>query len=258
MSRPTRWRWGTSFSSGPASWSPATGSCWRDARTWTPPASPASRCRSRPPPGTRLLSGSLNLDGPLTIRATAPASESQYARIVELVRTAQESKSPLQRLADRYAVWFTPLHAPRLRRRVPGHRGSGPGARRARRGDAVPAHPRHACRRGGRDQPGGAARDHLPPRLGARAARRNHRGRLRQDRNAHDRPAARRAGAGGGAVHGAGGAAAGGRGGARLRAPSCADAVRGGRGPRNRAGRGTRGHRIAGRRGDGPRRRTGG
>jgi heavy metal translocating P-type ATPase len=60
-------------------------------------------------PGTRLLSGSLNLEGPLTIRATAPASESQYARIVELVRTAQESKSPLQRLADRYAVWFTPF-----------------------------------------------------------------------------------------------------------------------------------------------------
>jgi heavy metal translocating P-type ATPase len=60
-------------------------------------------------PGTRLLSGSLNLDGPLTIHATAPASESQYARIVELVRLAQESKSPLQRLADRYAVWFTPF-----------------------------------------------------------------------------------------------------------------------------------------------------
>jgi heavy metal translocating P-type ATPase len=60
-------------------------------------------------PGIRLLSGSLNLEGPLTVRAIAPASESQYARIVELVRTAQESKSPLQRLADRYAVWFTPL-----------------------------------------------------------------------------------------------------------------------------------------------------
>jgi len=60
-------------------------------------------------PGTRLLSGSLNLEGPLTVRVTAPARESQYARIVELVRTAQESKSPLQRLADRYAVWFTPF-----------------------------------------------------------------------------------------------------------------------------------------------------
>lgn len=60
-------------------------------------------------PGTRLMSGSLNLDGPLTVRVTAPARESQYARIVELVRTAQESKSPLQRLADRYAIWFTPF-----------------------------------------------------------------------------------------------------------------------------------------------------
>jgi heavy metal translocating P-type ATPase len=60
-------------------------------------------------PGIRFLSGSQNLESPLRIRATAPAGESQYARIVELVRTAQASKSPLQRMADRYAVWFTPL-----------------------------------------------------------------------------------------------------------------------------------------------------
>jgi heavy metal translocating P-type ATPase len=60
-------------------------------------------------PGIGLMSGSLNLEGPLIVRVTAPASQSQYARIVDLVRTAQESKTPLQRLADRYAVWFTPL-----------------------------------------------------------------------------------------------------------------------------------------------------
>jgi heavy metal translocating P-type ATPase len=59
--------------------------------------------------GAMLHSGSLNLESPFTFRATAPASESQYARIVELVRNAQASKSPIQRLADRYAVWFTPL-----------------------------------------------------------------------------------------------------------------------------------------------------
>jgi heavy metal translocating P-type ATPase len=59
--------------------------------------------------GTRLLSGTLNAEGPLTIRATALSRESQYARIVELVRSAEASKSPLQRLADRYAVWFTPI-----------------------------------------------------------------------------------------------------------------------------------------------------
>ena len=60
-------------------------------------------------PGSRFLSGSLVLDSPLRVRVAARAGESQYARIVELVRTAQASKSPLQRMADRYAVWFTPL-----------------------------------------------------------------------------------------------------------------------------------------------------
>jgi heavy metal translocating P-type ATPase len=59
--------------------------------------------------GIKLLSGSLNLDSALVVRATAVAGESQYARIVELVRSAQSSKAPLQRVADRYAVWFTPV-----------------------------------------------------------------------------------------------------------------------------------------------------
>jgi heavy metal translocating P-type ATPase len=60
-------------------------------------------------PGTTLLSGMANLEGRLTFRATALAAQSQYARIVELVRHAQQSKAPMQRLADRYATWFTPL-----------------------------------------------------------------------------------------------------------------------------------------------------
>jgi len=58
--------------------------------------------------GTKLMSGSANLDGALTVLALAPARESQYARIVALVRSAQASKAPLQSIADRYAVWFTP------------------------------------------------------------------------------------------------------------------------------------------------------
>jgi len=60
-------------------------------------------------PGTRLMSGSLNLEGPLTVEAQAVASESQYAKIVQLVRSAEGSKSPLQRMADRYAIAFTPI-----------------------------------------------------------------------------------------------------------------------------------------------------
>jgi len=59
--------------------------------------------------GAAVMSGTSNGFGPLRIRATALAAESQYARIVELVRTAQASKAPLQRLADKYAVWFTPI-----------------------------------------------------------------------------------------------------------------------------------------------------
>jgi heavy metal translocating P-type ATPase len=60
-------------------------------------------------PGIELRSGSLVIDGPITLRATARASDSLYAGIVALVREAQESKAPFQRLADRAAVWFTPL-----------------------------------------------------------------------------------------------------------------------------------------------------
>ena len=59
--------------------------------------------------GTNLLSGSVNQEGALSIRAVRTSQDSQYARIVELVRSAQASKSPLQRTADRVAVWFTPL-----------------------------------------------------------------------------------------------------------------------------------------------------
>jgi heavy metal translocating P-type ATPase len=59
--------------------------------------------------GSVVRSGAVNIEGPLHVRATARASESLYARIVELVRSAQAAKSPIQRLADRYAVWFTPI-----------------------------------------------------------------------------------------------------------------------------------------------------
>jgi heavy metal translocating P-type ATPase len=59
--------------------------------------------------GVSVMSGSLNGFGSFHMRVDAPAERSQYARIVEMVRNAQASKAPLQRLADRYAVWFTPI-----------------------------------------------------------------------------------------------------------------------------------------------------
>jgi heavy metal translocating P-type ATPase len=63
----------------------------------------------RKEPGSLALSGSVNLETLLEIRATRRASESQYAQIVRLVEEAQTRKAPIHRLADRYAVWFTAL-----------------------------------------------------------------------------------------------------------------------------------------------------
>ncbi|MDG7016578.1 MAG: heavy metal translocating P-type ATPase, partial [Nitrososphaerota archaeon] len=59
--------------------------------------------------GEGLMSGSVNVGQPFEMVATKIGGESEYARIVELVKKAQLEKPPIQRLADRYAVVFTPL-----------------------------------------------------------------------------------------------------------------------------------------------------
>lgn len=60
-------------------------------------------------PGDEVMSGSIALDAALEIQALRPSSESQYEQIVRLVREAQENRAPIDRLADRYAVIFTPV-----------------------------------------------------------------------------------------------------------------------------------------------------
>ncbi|WP_102509633.1 heavy metal translocating P-type ATPase [Sanguibacter massiliensis] len=57
--------------------------------------------------GDRIVSGSINGDGVAHIRATALAADSQYQQIVDLVAAAEETRAPMVRLADRYAVPFT-------------------------------------------------------------------------------------------------------------------------------------------------------
>lgn len=57
--------------------------------------------------GDTVLSGSVNGPHAIEIVATAVAADSQYQQIVALVREAAESKAPIVRLADRYAVPFT-------------------------------------------------------------------------------------------------------------------------------------------------------
>jgi len=59
--------------------------------------------------GEAVLSGSVNGARAIEIDAIATAENSQYQRIVRLVREAAGSKAPLVRLADRYALPFTLL-----------------------------------------------------------------------------------------------------------------------------------------------------
>ena len=57
--------------------------------------------------GDGVLSGSINGQLAATIVATASAANSQYQHIIALVEEASQSKAPVVRLADRYAVPFT-------------------------------------------------------------------------------------------------------------------------------------------------------
>jgi len=57
--------------------------------------------------GQQLLSGSINLDGAVTARALRSAKDSQFEQIIKLVKSAEASKAPFVRLADRYSIPFT-------------------------------------------------------------------------------------------------------------------------------------------------------
>jgi heavy metal translocating P-type ATPase len=57
--------------------------------------------------GDLILSGSVNVEGVITIKATHNAADSQYEQIIKLVRNATSGQSPFVRLADRYSVPFT-------------------------------------------------------------------------------------------------------------------------------------------------------
>jgi heavy metal translocating P-type ATPase len=59
--------------------------------------------------GDVVRSGVINAGGPFDLRATTDAQASTYAEIVRLVASAQASRSPFVRLADRYAAWFLGL-----------------------------------------------------------------------------------------------------------------------------------------------------
>jgi cation-transporting ATPase V len=59
--------------------------------------------------GAQVAGATVNLEGALTVRATAVGADTALAQIVRLVRAAQDSNAPIQRLADRVAGIFVPV-----------------------------------------------------------------------------------------------------------------------------------------------------
>ncbi len=58
--------------------------------------------------GESVMSGTINVSFPLEIIARRTSEDSQFSRIVGLVRKAQEDRAPIVRIADRYGIWLIP------------------------------------------------------------------------------------------------------------------------------------------------------
>ena len=60
-------------------------------------------------PGAIILSGALNGESLLTIRATKLATDSRYARIMRVMEETQQQRPRMRRLGDTMGAWYTPL-----------------------------------------------------------------------------------------------------------------------------------------------------
>lgn len=60
-------------------------------------------------PGDRILGGTVNLDGHVTVQATAGFRGGSFGRLLELLQEARLSRGHYQRLADRVSAWFFPV-----------------------------------------------------------------------------------------------------------------------------------------------------
>lgn len=60
-------------------------------------------------PGSTVISGSINGETALTIRATRPAADSRYAKIMEVMRSAEQNRPRLRRLGDTLGAFYTPV-----------------------------------------------------------------------------------------------------------------------------------------------------
>ena len=78
------------------------GSSWFDESSLTGESEPVTKTI-----GDDVLSGSINGETAVLIQASKKASDSQYQKIVQLVKESEATPAQFVRLADRYAVPFT-------------------------------------------------------------------------------------------------------------------------------------------------------
>ncbi|MDR2661383.1 MAG: heavy metal translocating P-type ATPase [Treponema sp.] len=79
------------------------GSSFLDVSAMT--GEPAPR---RADPGTEVLAGMINQSGLLTIRVSREAEESAVARILTMVKEAEDRKAPVENFITRFARYYTP------------------------------------------------------------------------------------------------------------------------------------------------------
>jgi len=56
----------------------------------------------------RVYSGTIVQLGALEIKTTAVKEQSTYGKIIQMVKEAEENRAPIERIADKYAKYFTP------------------------------------------------------------------------------------------------------------------------------------------------------
>lgn len=59
--------------------------------------------------GSKVFAGTILSSGALDVRTELVGADTTFARIVALVEEAEESRAPVQKLADRVAAWLIPL-----------------------------------------------------------------------------------------------------------------------------------------------------
>ncbi|MCM2374231.1 heavy metal translocating P-type ATPase [Aporhodopirellula aestuarii] len=60
-------------------------------------------------PGASVLSGAINGESALIVKTDKLAIDSRYAKIMEVMRSSEQQKPKMRRMADKLGAWYTPL-----------------------------------------------------------------------------------------------------------------------------------------------------